>query len=508
MLKELVQEAEQLIGEEISILDEKSFQVVNRGCENIVIRRNGKDRVVLWTGDGNKNRIFGVRIGDRVDINAVSYYNYSFIVDFNAMTHEEGMSALLNECFNIIICSHCHKKIVSYHWRYIRGNYYCSECVENLFTPCACCGSMTKNEDVQPLNEGEDILVCSHCYNNNTEEDAITHKKGMRYKMLYISNLGYITQQTAKENKDKIKKCQLCGKYMYGTTKKEIFCDDCKDISRQIAIRGYHDNPKRFYYKNNHAVARTKEFAGFGIELEVQQKDYDENLSKKCRTEILDIVAKDDPRRKLYFMRDGSVRNGFEIISQPHDERELLKINWEKVLETLQKHKFRSHNGGACGFHIHSSRYLYGKTKEEQNKNIAKLIYFYEKNWDELFKFSRRENDRWCRKYTGDIRYDRGQRYTISPTREHCENIVNYGYTDRYKAVNITNRNTIEFRMFRGTLMLNTFKSALDLTFALVRNCKTIEWEDIDNVSKWLDGINDTTKTYMKRRKCFEGVIE
>ena len=507
MLRELVQEMEQLIGEEISILDEQSSRLSDCHREHIVIKYKDRRRVVLWTDIVDKQRIYCLPIRHETDINSVSYYDYSGVIDLRYFSQKGAAIEILRSGYNILVCSHCGKIINDYEYRYIRCSYYCMECVNNMFAPCVCCGSLTKKEELQPLNEGEDILVCSYCYNHNTEEDAITHKKGPRHLMMYVSNLGYLTVKTAKEHRDKIKKCQLCGSYFYTTEKKEIFCNGCKNISQQIAIRGYHDNPKRFYYKNNHAVARTKEFAGFGIELEVQQKDYDENLSKKCRTEILDIVAKDDPRRRLYFMRDGSVRNGFEIISQPHEERELLKINWEKVLETLQKHKFRSHNGGACGFHIHSSRYLYGKTREEQNKNIAKLIYFYEKNWDELFKFSRRETDRWCRKYTGDSTYRNGQRYTISPTREHCENIVNYGYHDRYKAVNITNRNTIEFRMFRGTLVLNTFKSALDLTFALVRNCKTIEWEDIDNVSKWLDGINDTTKAYMKRKNCFMEVI-
>lgn len=507
MLRKLVQEMEQLIGEEISILDEQSSRLRKSECEHIVIKYKDRRRVVLWTRMADKQRICCLPIRDEVDINYIAYYDYSFIVDLRFFSQKGAALNILKDGLGMTICAHCSKIMNNNDYRYIKGLSYCVECANNLFAQCACCGSMTKKEDLQPLNEGEDTLVCPHCYEHKTEEDAITHKKGMRYRMVYISNLGYITVETAREHRDKIKRCQLCGVYVYTTAKKEIFCDNCKDKSQQIAIRGYHDNPKRFYYKNNHAVVRAKEFAGFGIELEVQQKDYDENLSKKCRTEILDIVAKDDPRRKLYFMRDGSVRNGFEIISQPHEERELLKINWEKVLETLQKHKFRSHNGGCCGFHIHSSRYLYGKTKEEQNKNIAKIIYFYEKNWNELFKFSRRETDRWCRKYTGDTTYRGGQRYTISPTREHCENIVNYGYHDRYKAVNITNRSTIEFRMFRGTLVLNTFKSALDLTFTLVRNCKTIEWEDIDNVSKWLDGINDTTKAYMKRKNCFMEVI-
>lgn len=58
-----------------------------------------------------------------------------------------------------------------------------------------------------------------------------------------------------------------------------------------------------------------------------------------------------------------------------------------------------SHKAGTCGLHVHISRKAFGESVLEQEASIARLLFFVEKNWNELLKFSRRTNrqlERWA----------------------------------------------------------------------------------------------------------------
>lgn len=70
---------------------------------------------------------------------------------------------------------------------------------------------------------------------------------------------------------------------------------------------------------------------------------------------------------------------------------------------------------------------------QEQDPVIAQVLFFFEKHWEELLKFSRR-------------------------TQRHLER-----WAGRYNCVNLQNRDTVEFRMFRGTLKSNTILATLQL---------------------------------------------
>ena len=70
--------------------------------------------------------------------------------------------------------------------------------------------------------------------------------------------------------------------------------------------------------------------------------------------------------------------------------------------------------------------------------------------WAEVLRFSRRtqsQMNRWAARY--------GIRLTPSEQMSHAKNSC----AGRYTAVNLTNAETVEIRMFRGTLKLNTLKA-------------------------------------------------
>ena len=63
---------------------------------------------------------------------------------------------------------------------------------------------------------------------------------------------------------------------------------------------------------------------------------------------------------------------------------------------------YRSHQAGTCGLHIHVSRAAFGETSRTQDAAIARVLYFFEKHWEELLKFSRRtprQLEHWAARY-------------------------------------------------------------------------------------------------------------
>lgn len=86
---------------------------------------------------------------------------------------------------------------------------------------------------------------------------------------------------------------------------------------------------------------------------------------------------------------------------------------------------------------------------------IARILYFFEKHWEELLKFSRRtpaQLDRWAARYG----------YQDQP-KDILEHAKDDRHSSRYTCVNLSNADTIEFRIFRGTLRVNTIFATLQL---------------------------------------------
>ena len=156
-------------------------------------------------------------------------------------------------------------------------------------------------------------------------------------------------------------------------------------------------------------------------------------------------------------------------------------MNWQKVFNKAIEMDYRSHNTSTCGLHIHVSRSAFGNTYEQQEITIGRVVFFVEKHWNELVKFSRRniENlNRWAARYA-----------TISCTTEETYKKAKDRHMGRYVAVNLENHSTIEFRLFRGTLRYRTFLATLQLVDEIC-NCaiNMTDWE-LEHMS-WSDFVS------------------
>ena len=199
----------------------------------------------------------------------------------------------------------------------------------------------------------------------------------------------------------------------------------------------------------------------------------------------------------IYCKHDGSLDDGFEIVTHPmslpfHEHN----MPWKSILEKATELGYRSHQTDTCGLHIHVSRNAFGIYEDEQDKAIARVLYFVERNWNELLIFSRRTQrqlDRWASRYG----------YKDRPS-EMLEHVKKGG--SRYTCVNLSNRDTIEFRIFRGTLKLNTLIATLQLVDHICSLAMRLSDDEIRNLS-WSGFVGSVNEPeliqYLKERKLY-----
>ena len=291
-------------------------------------------------------------------------------------------------------------------------------------------------------------------------------------------------------------------------------CYDCANSRNNAIINSYHAS------KNSNSLhffgeSKFTNWAGVGFELEVDTtyqnaQNNQQNLLNALKEEFGDRIT---------FERDGSLENGFEIISAPHTKDEMSIVDWAKLLQLCKEHGYVSHDAKTCGLHFHVSGYMFGATKEKQHDTIAKVIAFYNYFYEDFVKLSRRPNEEYYSAYRWANKYEIYYHNNIDTYKAECQNLVRrYAQryiSDRYRAINLTNtdRNelfkTVEFRINRGTLNPNTFYATYDLIITLIKNAKKIDWTSPDffNPKKWLSGCKPNTYAYIVKRNAFEGVF-
>jgi len=261
--------------------------------------------------------------------------------------------------------------------------------------------------------------------------------------------------------------CQPCYDNYYET------CQSCGDIGDRDYMY-YSERYDEFYCDNNYCKPEGliqawdykpyTEFFGtsvkeryFGVELEIDNGDNNE------------ITAENMEHEAIYFKEDGSLNNGFEIVTHPCTlEYHMKELNWERLAEIAIDNGYTSHDAGTCGLHVHISREAFGKYRDVQDDNIEKLLMLIEKHWDKFRIFARRTEGQlqeWARSYLQE------QNEYRRPNREHfCtkELLEQAKESGRYYAVNLRNRKTVELRLFRGTLKVNTIKATIQMCNMLV----------------------------------------
>ena len=140
------------------------------------------------------------------------------------------------------------------------------------------------------------------------------------------------------------------------------------------------------------------------MELEIDETGEDSDTARR----LLAIANQGQP--PLYCKHDGSLDDGFEPVTHPMSlSYHRTEMPWEALLREAVRMGYLSHQSGTCGLHIHVSREAFGDTYAHQEAAIARVLYFFEKHWEELLKFSRRTQrqlDRWAARRRFNISQD------------------------------------------------------------------------------------------------------
>ena len=125
------------------------------------------------------------------------------------------------------------------------------------------------------------------------------------------------------------------------------------------------------------------------------------------------------------------------------------------------------------------------------------MLYFFEKHWEELLKFSRRTQrklDRWAARY--------GYRDCPRDILDRAKS----GHAGRYTCVNLQNTATVEFRIFRGTLKYNTVIATLQLVNRVCDVAIALSDEELKALP-WTTFVSAVTEPeliqYLKERRLY-----
>lgn len=301
---------------------------------------------------------------------------------------------------------------------------------------------------------------------------------------------------------DNVHFCNKCKHYVSGNEWNIKFdcCNDCCDIDmrkiygRVLRYHGFNDWVSCYGTDENKNNQRTLT----GVELEVEHAAPPHNISES------EVVFKLNKMLgyNTICSHDGSIDDGFEIVSQPftlkymREHEEIIK----DALRYLIDKGYRGDQVSTCGLHVHISRRAFGKTTDEQSKNIDKLILFFETYKSQLVNFSRRRGNSlsyWA-KFLSDY-------YHVNTSEETTESkkIKSLAYIkklkedvdSKYIAVNLNHSATVEIRIFKSTLNYKTFFATLELVHTLVRHI--VESESVEDLT-WENIINDPDNKYLK----------
>ena len=317
-------------------------------------------------------------------------------------------------------------------------------------THCQC-------ESNYPLIPFDEEMLCEACYESYT---ATCDNCGER---VWLHHTVCDNETTLCENcyREGYVTCDECGRIIRASEAvfedDDVYCQSCDEERRNEEIHPYNYKPKPVFFGEGSRY--------FGVELEVDRGGEDTDAAEQ----FLTITGK-----QMYIKHDGSLNEGFELVTHPmtlsYHSRE---FPWEELTREAVRLGYRSHQTSTCGLHIHVNRDSLGDTFQQQEEVIARILYFFEEHWNELVRFSRRKPEqlsRWASRY--------GRKDDPKELMDKAKRTF-----DRYTGVNLTNHDTVEFRIFRGTLRCQTILAALQLVDEICRTALVFSDEELPGMS-------------------------
>lgn len=372
---------------------------------------------------------------------------------------------------------------------------WCDDCIEaasDILVECEHCGTLT----TQPVSVATDSYWSrgwQHSYqdwcHSCVDTDAVTCDDCGE---LFSVEEGAVQYETWNGSyvwlcegchDDNWRTCEECGGLVhyddvyYSDEDDAYYCPDCYRRHESYNLHGYSHTRGGYFWQDDGSCKPLYDMSEkdrarlyIGIELET---DYNDNAAA-----LADDVAEDYSESYVVCKKDGSLDdNGVEIVSQPMTP--LFHLNsgmWERITDIVKSHNGKSHDAGTCGLHMHVSREYF-----DDADAVYRLDRLFSRFSHQLIKFSRRSNTydqmRWC---AIDEMNDLAEIEDVTERKREWR--YKKGH-NRYQAINNTNDATVEIRLWRGTLNMQTFRATLEMTAGLSIICKNMTDELADKLS-------------------------
>lgn len=344
---------------------------------------------------------------------------------------------------------------------------------ESCGTTCSHCEKRIRDSQIIEIgNSDHSWRGCRSCYSEACEKEEF-------FSCLWCGNTLLRDSLAWEDNRvftcdncdDRINTCADCGNYY----------DSEGDRHYHEVIQDYGSHPRPRFYPDE----QQQYYLGFELEVEVDpdsdKYEIAEELLRKVNQSITDS-------KYLYLKEDGSLDNGFEIVTHPftlefHQQFDL------SFLERLTSQGVRSWDRDTCGFHVHISRSAFasrvmgqgrGRYSKAHELRFTSLIYL---NREKFIRFAGRQSNDYASFYDDDS--DSVTTHVLRKAKGH-ENT-------RFQAVNVQNSNTIEVRIFRGSLKRERVLANLEMVHACVeytRNLgesvvKSFTGYELDTALRW-----------------------
>lgn len=241
--------------------------------------------------------------------------------------------------------------------------------------------------------------------------------------------------------------CGDCGWEYYENN--DHTCEDDSESNYSEYIHSYSYKPRPVFYPTR--------FEPYYLGMELEVEVCGNETRNDCALEVVNKLGD-----RVYLKEDGSLSNGFEIVTHPHTLYEYqTNIDWT-FLDKLSKMGVRSWQRNSCGLHVHVSRTAFNDSthaaREAHQVRFNKLIY---------------DNQRQVERLAGR----KNNNYATFQDKGKVVRKVKFGNQSngRYSAVNMEPEHTIEVRVFKGSLRKERILSGIEFVVAAVEYTRNLK---------------------------------
>lgn len=310
----------------------------------------------------------------------------------------------------------------------------------------------------EALAEHPDHFLCNPCEN---------------YYLISDTAITYYNERFCQSCYDDIfLLCEYCDEPYSENDGRQCGCDN-DDEERESIIHSYNYRP--YWGRFGNAPYH------LGFELEIESTDGE---LYNCAEELAYILGD-----RAIYKYDGSVDNGFEVVTHPHSLEEYqTNFPW-RFTRKAQSMGFRSWNANSsCGFHVHVGRVGFGPihTRREGEMDVSYL--------ERTIIVRQRHELRFCKLIYDNQR--QVERLAGRPSNQYADfsdkgrlwdKVKHHSQANgRYSVINMENQSTIEIRIFKGSLKASRCLANLEFVHAAVEYTRDLKVTGSNKALSWV----------------------